>query len=188
MEQIVRYLFEAGMLKRTARSGWWAEKIKNPETVAEHSWRTALVAFVLAKMEKMGDEETREICVAAVFHDMHETRLGDLNKITHRYISVTKELERKIEGEQAGGMPDDVKAAVLGAMELSENEQKILKDADYLECAFQAKEYVDIGHKGAESWIISIESRLKTDSAKKLLAKMKTMDSNSWWKGLKKIE
>ncbi len=37
MESIARYIFEAGMLKRTARSGWWAEKVGNPESVADHS-------------------------------------------------------------------------------------------------------------------------------------------------------
>lgn len=188
MDEIVKYLFEAGMLKRTARSGWWAEKVRHPETVAEHAWRTALVAFVLAKMEKMDDDAARKLCTAGVFHDMHETRLGDLNKITHRYLTVTKKLEDKVEEEQTENMPKELRASLLAALELTGKEQEILKDADYLECAFQAKEYIDTGHKGAESWIESIESRLKTASARKLLAKMKKMDSNSWWKGLKKID
>ncbi|MFZ5500761.1 MAG: YfbR-like 5'-deoxynucleotidase, partial [Candidatus Micrarchaeota archaeon] len=147
-----------------------------------------IVAFVLARMEGMDDAQARKICVAGAFHDMHETRLGDMNKITHGYVTITKELERKVEEEQAATLPDELKGSVLGTMELSEEERAILKDADYLECAFQAKEYVDIGHRGAESWIESIDGRLKTDSAKKLLAKMRKTDSNSWWNGLKKLE
>ncbi|MBI5046657.1 HD domain-containing protein, partial [Candidatus Micrarchaeota archaeon] len=69
---IVKYIFEAGMLKRVARSGWWTEKIKNPETVAEHTFRAALIAFILAKME---GADAHKLASAAVFHDMHETRL-----------------------------------------------------------------------------------------------------------------
>ena len=188
MDSIADYIFEAGMLKRVARSGWWAEKVKYPESVAEHSFRTAIVAFILAKMEGMDDDKARRLCTAAVFHDMHEARLGDMNKITARYITITKQLERKVEMDQIRNVPKELQNAISSALELNEKELVILKDADYLECAFQAKEYIDIGHKGAASWIKSIEGRLRTTSANKLLAKMKAKDSNDWWKGLKKIE
>lgn len=188
MDSIADYIFEAGMLKRVARSGWWAEKVKYPESVAEHSFRTAIVAFILAKMEGMDDDGARKICTAAVFHDMHEARLGDMHKITARYIQITKKLERKVESDQLRNAPKQLQSAISGTLGLNDEESVILKDADYLECAFQAKEYMDIGHKGAESWIKTIETRLKTASAKKLLAVMKKKNSNDWWKGLKKIE
>jgi putative hydrolase of HD superfamily len=188
MEEIVKYIFEAGMLKRTSRSGWWAEKIKHPESVADHCFRTAVVAFILSKMEGHSDEDARKLCTAAVFHDMHETRLGDMNKITQRYINL-RDYEDKVEEDQVKGMPKEIGSSILSVLdELSEEEKVLLKDADYIECAFQAKEYLDTGHKGAESWIKSIETRLQTESAKKLIARLKEQDSNSWWKGLKKIE
>jgi putative hydrolase of HD superfamily len=188
MDSIARYIFEAGMLKRTARSGWWAEKVDNPESVADHSFRAAVVAFMLAKMEGLDDAAADRICVAAVFHDMHEARLGDMNKITARYIHMTRELEEKVEKEQAQAMPAPIQNAVLGTQNLSEKEHGILKDADYLECAFQAKEYLDIGHRGAGTWIKNIGEKLRTKSAKRLHAQMKRMDSNSWWKGLKRLD
>jgi putative hydrolase of HD superfamily len=188
MEEIVKYVFEAGMLKRTARSGWWAEKIKHPESVADHSFRAAIVAFILARMEGHPEETARKLCTAAVFHDMHEARLGDMNKITQRYVNL-KEHEDRVEREQVSGMPKELGESILSALDdLSAEEKKILKDADYLECAFQAKEYADIGHMGAVSWLDSIDGRLQTKSAKKLMEKLKKQDSNSWWKGLKKID
>jgi putative hydrolases of HD superfamily len=188
MEGIAKYIFEAGMLKRVKRSGWWAEKVESPESVADHSFRTAIVAFVLARMEGLDDADANRICTAAVFHDMHEARIGDMHKITARYIHVGRELEEKVESEQAAGMPQGIRESVLGALGLSEKGRTILKDADYLECAFQAKEYLDIGYKGAQTWIDNIGERLRTKSAKRLHAKMKTMDSNCWWKGLKKLD
>ncbi len=188
MDSVVRYLFEAGMLKRVARSGWWAEKVKLPESVADHSFRAAVIAFVLARMEGADCAAANRLCTAAVFHDMHETRLSDLNKITARYIKVDGKLERKVEADQAEELPLEVRSAVLGVLKLTQRERTILKDADYLECAFQAKEYADIGHKGAATWIANIAGRLKTESAKKLLARMKKTDSNSWWKGLKRLD
>ncbi len=188
MEAVSRYIFEAGMLKRVKRSGWWAEKVENPESVAEHSFRTAIVAFMLARMEGLPNESAERLCTAAVFHDMHEARLGDMHKITARYIKIGKGLERRVEREQAEGMDDALRNALLRTQELSSREREILKDADYLECAFQAKEYLDVGYKGAQSWIDNIGKKLKTKSAKALHAKMKRMDSNCWWKGLKKLD
>ena len=175
------------MLKRVARSGWWAEKVKNPESVADHCFRAAVIGFVLAKMEGRSDEDARRICTALVFHDMHETRMQDLNKIAARYIDV-KGIGKKIEEDQAKDMPEEIKRSVLGILELSGEDEAIKHDADALECSFQAKEYVEIGHAGAQSWIESIGPRLKTKSAKDLHEKMKEMRSNSWWKGLKKID
>jgi putative hydrolase of HD superfamily len=180
MDSIARYIFEAGMLKRVRRSGWWAEKVENPESVADHSFRTAVIAFVLARMEGEDEAGANRLCTAAAFHDMHESRLGDMNKITQRYIPPSAELERRVEREQAAGLPPALKMAVLGALDLSEKEQTILKDADYLECAFQAKEYSDIGYSGAKIWVKNIGKRLKTKSAKRLIAKMGGMDSGSW--------
>lgn len=188
MKSVARYIFEAGMLKRMARSGWWAEKVDMPESVADHSFRTALIAFILAKMEGLDDAAADRLCTAAVFHDMHEARLGDMNKITARYISVTKELEGRVEMEQTHGMPSELRNSILKTQDLSEKERAILKDADYLECAFQAKEYLDVGHKGAQSWIDNIGERLQTASARKLHAQITLMDSNSWWKGLKRLD
>lgn len=187
MESVARYIFEAGMLKRVARSGWWAEKIKHPESAADHSFRTGIVAFILAKMEGMDDEKARKLATAALFHDVHEARLLDLNKITHRYIEVPRELEKRVEEDQVKGLPEDIKKSILAILELPEDERVILRDADYIECAFQAKEYFDTGHKGAASWIRTIKGKVKTESAKKLVEQVEKQDSNSWWEGLKKI-
>ena len=188
MDAISKYVFEAGMLKRVRRSGWWAEKVENPESVADHSFRAAIIAFMLAKMEGMDDEGANRLCTAAVFHDMLECRIGDLHKIAARYVPVSREMERRIEREQAEKLPDGIRGALGKVLELDEREKAILKDADYLECAFQAKEYSDIGYKGAADWVRQIGKRLRTKSAKMLHAKMKGMDSNSWWKGLKRLD
>ncbi len=45
-----RFLYEAGTLKQTRRTGWWMAGVRDPESVAEHSWRTALIATIIAKL------------------------------------------------------------------------------------------------------------------------------------------
>ena len=185
MEGIVKYLFEAGMLKRVARSGWWTEGIKNPETVAEHSFRAAIISFVIAKMEGESDESAQKIATAAIFHDLHETRLLDLNKISARYLDVSKSKQKEVEKEQMIDLPKEISASISKILNLTDNQLLILKDSDYLECAITAKEYSDLGVSGTKKWVISISQRLKTKSAKSLIKLVSKLDSNSWTLGLK---
>jgi putative hydrolase of HD superfamily len=49
--QLLNFISEAGMLKRVKRSGWWVLGIKDSESVAEHSFRCAVIGYVIAKEE-----------------------------------------------------------------------------------------------------------------------------------------
>lgn len=64
----------------------------------------------------------------------------------------------------------------------------IARDADMLETAFQAKEYLDLGYKACQDWINNVEKCIKTKTAKKLLKVAKKTPFTDWWRGLKKIE
>ncbi|MQA24845.1 MAG: HD domain-containing protein [Micromonosporaceae bacterium] len=47
----IGFVFETGLLKRAKRTGWWMAGIKDPESIAEHSFRAAVIGAVLAAME-----------------------------------------------------------------------------------------------------------------------------------------
>lgn len=53
---------------------------------------------------------------------------------------------------------------------------KILKDADYLENALNAKEYIQQGHKQAEQWLENLSKKLCTKSGKKLFKEILKSD------------
>jgi putative hydrolase of HD superfamily len=181
---LIRYLFEAGELKRIKRSGWWLAKVKDPESVADHSYRTAVVAFVLAELEGVNAEK---ICSAAAFHDVIETRLLDLHKVNARYVDVSDETEAKVVKDQLANMPKSIADRIQSLYSLSEKERLVLKDADLLECALQAKEYVEVDYPDAQEWLDNIAKLLKTNSGKKLFSTILTSRSSDWWQGLKKL-
>ena len=188
MKEITNYLFETGMLKRVKRSGWWICKIKNPESVAEHSYRTAVVTFLLAKLENESDESAQKLATAAIFHDMHETRILDLHKIVARYID-GKEGAKNAQEDQIKNLPQLIQNSLKRVItKLNNKERMILKDADLLEMGLQAKEYIEIGYTDAEDWIKNVEKKLKTKSAKRLIKEIKRTDSNEWYRGLKKLK
>ncbi|MGP4114310.1 HD domain-containing protein [Streptomyces sp. 4N509B] len=59
--------------------------VKDPETIAEHSFRTAIIGSVLAMLEEPILRRLR-----CSFHDTKETRVGDIPCIGRRYLTATK--------------------------------------------------------------------------------------------------
>ncbi len=187
MKEIVNFFFETGMLKHAKRSGWWLINIKDPENIAEHSFRTAIIGYFLAKMEKVDADKVMKMCM---FHDLHESRVNDLHKVGQRYINF-KEGERKASKDQLSNLNKigkEIFELNEEVQELNTKEANVAKDADLVEAAVQAKEYIDIGYKEAQNWIDNVKKIVKTPGAKKLVALIEKTSSNDWWKALKKIE
>src|SRR3989338_8703652 len=125
---------EAGLLKKIKRSGWWVAGVKDPESVAEHSFRCAVMGYYLAHLEGV---DPFKVLVMTLFNDIHEARINDLNKMGHYYIYF-KEAEAKVFRDQIRGLDD----CVRGEMELLRREYEgqktraslVARDADILEC------------------------------------------------------
>lgn len=184
---VLDFFFELGQLKRVKRSGWWLAGVKDPETVAEHSFRTAAIGYVLAKLEKADDKKVLLMCL---FNDLHEARLNDLHKVGHKYIEF-KPIETAAFSEQMKMLPTEVADELMQVFaqfqSQSSKEAIIARDADLLENALQAREYQKQGYD-TQNWIDNIRTILKTERALKLLKEIEKSDPNSWWKGLKKIQ
>lgn len=184
-KDLTNLFFELGQLKRIKHEGWKIIGIKDPESVAEHSLRAAQIGYFLAEME--GYKNPEEVATMILFHDMGECRIGDLHKIADRYVEANEEKAVKEQTKPLG----KTGKKLLGMWKKTENQTtktgQLAKDADYLEQAVTAKEYIEIGHKLANDWIKNISKRLKTKSAKQLLTEIKKANPNSWWQGLKKV-
>lgn len=184
IKSLTNFLFELGQLKHIKHDGWRLAGINNLNSVSEHSLRAAQIGYFLAKME--GYENPYEVVTMAVFHDIGECRIGDINKVANRYIDADEERAVK---EQLSPIEDDDDLFNLW----KETEEKstragiIAKDADLLEQCFSSKKYIEQGHKSVQNWIDNVWKLLKTDSGKILLKELENSDSNDWWQGLKKI-
>ena len=185
MKELINFFFETGMLKHAKRSGWWLINVKDPESVAEHSLRTAMIGYFLAKTEGV---DASKVVLMCLFHDVAEARINDPHKVGQRYVD-PKEGEKKALIDQMSGVEG---SEILGLMkefqEQKTAESIVAKDADRLECAVQAKEYIDQGYAEAQNWIDNVKTVLKLKSSKKLVDKIEKTSSNDWWKGLKKID
>ena len=185
-KNIINFIFELKQLSRIKHEGWKMIGIKDPESVADHSLRSAQIGFILAKLEKYDDP--CEICSIIVFHDMAESRIGDIHRVANRYIEVEEE---KVAKEQTKKL-DEIGEEIFEMWKQAENRNTkagiIARDANWLDMAFTAKAYMEIGYKYAKDWMNNIEKSLKTESAKELFNELKKSDSNEWWQGLKKMK
>ncbi len=188
MKDISKFFFELGQLKMVKRSGWWVAGVKDPESVAEHSFRAVMIGRILAELEKADKDK---VTMMLLFHDVPEARVNDMHKVGARYVDFDK-VELKALEEQVTRLPKNIAKEVLDNFhemhELKTKEARVAKDADLLECAIQAKEYLEQSYKDCENWIYNIEKRLKTKTGKEFLKLIKKTKPNSWWYGLKHIE
>ncbi|MEU7165499.1 HD domain-containing protein [Streptomyces morookaense] len=175
----VSYLMEMGALKRAKRSGWWIAGVKDPETIAEHSFRTAVIGSVLAMMEGADPAKVALLCT---FHDTQETRVGDIPWIGRRYLKPAK--NEAVTADQVAEAHPAVAAGIQAVVDEYENgdspEVVIAHDADKLECMIQGLEYLEQGYSNAQEWVDSTRAKLKTPSAIALADAAQGMSSIEW--------
>ncbi|MDI6591988.1 MAG: HD domain-containing protein [Patescibacteria group bacterium] len=185
-QKIVNFLFEAETLKRIPRAGWKDAGIERAESVAEHSFITALIAYFLGKLEKANSEKAALI---ALFHDLGETRIGDTNMITKFYLK-TDEAEEKAFFDQIKGLvgEEEIGKFYKEWIEQKTKEAIVAKDADLLEETFQAKCYLASGNKLLGDWIDYWGIKLRTESAKKLFEEIKKTEIDEWWREIPEMK
>lgn len=184
----INFFAEAGLLKKVKRSGWWVAGIKDPESVADHCFRCAVIAYFIAHQEKVDVYKT---VIMALFNDIHESRINDLHKMGHYYIDF-KEAEKRVFRDQTQFLPSLISSELRHLREEYDTqktkESLVARDADILECLLQAKEYYDNGHTKARRFFKTAPDHLKTGTARQLWQQMQHWDSAAWWENVVKFE
>jgi putative hydrolase of HD superfamily len=184
---IAKFLYEMGQLKRVKRSGWWIAGVKDPESVAEHSFRTAAIAYILAQLEGANLER---VVSMALIHDMGEARTNDAHRIVRKYVD-WESVDRKAVRDQSKRLPDSLAEQFTSLFSEFEEavslEAQVARDADLLECLVQAREYQATGYPDVVDWILNAQAALQTKSAKKIAAECLKTEPKEWWQGLKAL-
>ena len=153
-------------MKNQLRSGWQLLGIPQPESVAEHSFRVAIVGMILAAIDGADVSRTMALCV---LHDAHETRIGDLPSVGRAYVSTAA--PEAVTRHQTAGMPDAAAKSVqelVGEYEANTtHEARLAHDADKIEMLAQAVEYQAQGHD-TSGWQQNALAALRTDGGSEL--------------------
>jgi len=177
MKRIVNFLFEAGMLKKTPRTGYQFLGT-GKETVAEHSFRTTVIGYILSTFES--GAEPLKTTLMCLFHDLAEARTGDHNYVNKKYVSVDEDRALK---DLSEGLPcgNEIVALNHEFREGNSIEAAIANDADQLDLMMELKEQLDLGNNYAREWLEYAVRRLRTSTAKKMAREILATDSTEWW-------
>jgi len=176
MTRLADFLFEAGMLRKTPRSGYQFLG-SGGESVAEHSFRTALIGYVLADMAGFAPERTAMLCL---IHDFHEARTGDFNYVNSIYNSSKQRLamQHTLEGTDL----DKRLLPLWDEQDLKESpEARLAADADQIDLILSLVEQRDLGNAYAAKWLTAALERLCTEEGKALASAVVESDHTRWW-------
>jgi putative hydrolase of HD superfamily len=184
MKNLIKFLIEIGKLKEIKRKGWKLRGIKNPETIAAHSFRMAIMAWLLGKGKKL---DINRVIKIALIHDLCEVYAGDTtpyDKLLPKNKEKIKELFNKWprfpQWQKEKNFFEKYKKESQALRKLTQNippsiqkeirllwddyekgltpEGRFVRQIDRLENLLQALEYCQRGEKFAiEPWWIQIE-------------------------------
>ena len=177
MKNIANLLFEATMLKNIPRSGYPFLGMGR-ESVAEHSFSTVFIAYVMSQMER--EIDTLKLISMCIVHDLPESRTGDLNYVHKNYVTAD---EVKAVNDATRNLPFGHCIADL-TREFSNGETteaKLARDADQLSFILELKALSDIGYDPPKKWLKIILKRLKTKTGKKISKSIMSTNWDAWW-------
>lgn len=143
-QKTLKLISDVGKLKLVKRTGWVRDGVKDAESVADHSYRTAFLAMMLSK--KAGLDENKLIKMALV-HDIGEAFAGDIvhERGNDRIKIITKKKSKSESNaiqEMFADFEDKETYNLWEEYEFQKTEEaKFVKQLDKLEMAMQAYEY-----------------------------------------------
>lgn len=178
LRRLADFFNEAGMLRHTPRSGF-PFLGSGRENVAEHSYRTCVIGFALARL---AGADAARVVFLCMFHDLHEARTGDFNYVNHRYN--TCRAKDALRDATAGtGLEDDI-LQYWDEMEKGDTLESLLaNDADQLDLICNLHTELHRGNTFAREWLDSALKRLRTPLARELAEAILRTDPANWWYG-----
>ena len=177
MKHIANLLFEARMLKEIPRSGFHFLG-SGRESIAEHTFSTTFIAYVLAQLEP--DIDALKLISMCLVHDLPESRTGDLNTVNKTYVTAD---ETKAIDDMTRNLPFGSSITRL-MQEFNDNnsiEAQLAHDADQLALILDLKYLSDIGYIPPDKWLPHVVKRIKTKTAKKIAQSIMETNRDDWW-------
>ncbi len=176
--RITNLIYEAAVVKRMKRTGWMVLG-DNEEDVAQHTFMTCVIAYFLAKQR---NAHLETVLTMSVFHDFHEARTGDLDKIAKFYMTrdqdkANKDIFRSVDKD------------LLATLEVYERrktlEANIVYEANVIAFIVELKLLIEKGNIHAKEWLDANIKRLRIPEAVTLAKQLAKTSSQAWWSNIR---
>ncbi|KAK6168245.1 hypothetical protein SNE40_022111 [Patella caerulea] len=156
-----------GQLKRVRRTGWVRKHVTDPESVADHMYRMAVMAFLVKPDSGLDKDKCIKMCLV---HDMAECIVGDITP----FDGVAKQDKHKREETAVKYICSLVDSSVGSEIydlwqeyeTMSSKEAMFVKDLDKYDMIQQAHEYEQLDGKSLQEFFDSTEGQFNTDQVK----------------------
>lgn len=171
LQNLIKFLEITGILKQTERTGWVEIGVYQPESVADHTFRTTLLCMLYADIEAL---DPTKLMKMALIHDLPESVTGDLTP--SQKTPETKEKEEKAISQIFSLLPKKQRENYLAIWREYEEgrtrEAKAVQQLEKIEMALQAKEYQKLGsaNKSLDRFIKSAEEATASPELRRLLS------------------
>ena len=185
-QQLTNFIYEAANVKRMLRTGW--QRLgDNEEGVGEHSFMTAVIAYLLAREinEQQNDDRKvamEKIFLMSIFHDFHEGRTGEMDKMAKRYMT---RHEDKANEDIFRGF-DDALLDLLNEYEARQTlEAQIVYEANVIAFGVECRILMEKGNTHAKEWMDANSLRVRLPESVDLMTAIAQTDSQNWWKNIR---
>jgi putative hydrolase of HD superfamily len=170
---LLSFFRTAGKLKTVRRQGWVDRGVPEAESVADHTFRALVMAWVLGRMAGLDTDRLLQIML---LHDLPEAEAGDATPyadafggasdlvdrvprwrqlVSSEQLAAARRGKRRVEQQAAeqiarelpAGLGDELVELWLDYTERRSPEAKFAAQIDKLEAALQAIEYRAAGHE-----------------------------------------
>ena len=139
--EILDCLCEISALTNFPRIGWVLAGVRDPESVSDHCFETALLAYMLSKTINY-DFDLGKMLTMALFHEIGETRLTDLPRRAKPYVKAFKKnAEKEILFDVMGSFSEDLNTVLTEFEEKETPEAKLVEAAEELQIVFRSLIY-----------------------------------------------
>lgn len=175
----VQFALTLGKLKSLKRTGWVRRNVPDPESVAAHSFRTAMLALTLAP--QVGADPNKSVKMALI-HDAGEAKIGDViaaswdGKSFDIPLLLKKHQEETAAVHEIFDLIEDKEYPKLFEEFQKKNtvEAKLVTEVDKLDMAIQAYEYEKQYGIDLQPFFTSVSSVLKLKAIKKLFKEIES--------------
>lgn len=171
LQDFVKFLEIVGILKNIQRTGWVDVGVYQPESVADHTFRTAFLCMLYADIENL---DTLQLLRMSMVHDLAEAIIGDLTP--KQKTEETKQNEETAIRDMLKLLPEPQRETFLAVwseyQQGETREAKAVKQLDKIEMALQATEYKKLGTptKNLQRFIKSAKDSTFWPELKRLLS------------------
>ncbi len=177
LDNLIRFFRMSSRLKRVPRSGWVEVGVDSPESVADHTFGTAVLCMIFSDLRKM---DRLKILEMALLHDISEVITGDLTP--------TEKTEEALERKDAAvkqllnllprKLQERYRRIWLEYADCKTEEARHVRELEKLEMALQAKEYekTQPSLKKLKRFIESADKVITLPEVRKILSRILDTD------------